>query len=130
MFSCFLSHVYLPLTVFLNCWMRWSHLNPLYCKWHHMHSLGYCIVHHIYIGKHLLFCPVENLIEMVALSMSNLCVRISNVNPYHGNNIFYTESVICFCRYDRYELHIYMFEGTLLNLIIEANSAVPDRTDP
>ena len=23
-----------------------------------------------------------------------------------------------------------MFEGTLLNLIIEANSVVPDRTDP
>ena len=95
-----------------------------------MHGRGYYIVHHNYIGKHLLFCPVENLIEMVALSTNSLCVRISNVNPYHANNIFYTESVICYCRYDRYVLHIYMFEGTLLNLIIKANSVVPDRTDP
>ena len=42
----------------------------------------------MYIGKHLLFCPVENLIEMVALSTNSLCVRISNVNPYHANTIF------------------------------------------
>ena len=40
------------------------------------------------LGKHLLFCPVENLIEMVALSMNSLCFRKSNVNPYQANNIF------------------------------------------
>ena len=66
---------------------------------------------------------------MVALSTDSLYFRISNVNPYDANNIF-TESVICYCRYDRYVLDIYMFEGTLLNLIIEANSVVPDWTDP
>ena len=78
----------------------------------------------------MLFCPVENLIEMVALSSNSLCFRISNVNPYHANNIFGTESAICYCRYDRYVLDIYMFEGTLLNFIIEANSVVPYRTYP
>ena len=53
-----------------------------------MHGRGYYTVHYNYIGKHLLFCQVENLIEMVALSTNSLCFRISNVNLYHGNNIF------------------------------------------
>ena len=73
---------------------------------------------------------MENLIEMVALSTNSLCFRISNVNPYHANNNFCNESVICYCRYDRYAFDIYMFEGTSLNWIIEANSVIPDRTDP
>ena len=30
----------------------------------------------------------------------------------------------------RGKFDIYMFEGTLLNLITEANSVVPDQTDP
>ena len=124
-------HVFVPCVsltyCFLNCWMLCSHLNPLYCRWHHMHGRGYYTVRHNYFGKHLLFVPVENLIEMAALSTNSLCFRISNVNPYHANNIFCTESVICFCKY---VLDIYMFESTLLNLIIEANSVVPDQTDP
>ena len=37
----------------------------------------------------MLFCPLENLIKMVALCTNSLCVRISNVNPYHANNIFF-----------------------------------------
>ena len=46
--------------------------------------------HPNYIGKHLLYCPVENLIEMVALG-----TFISNLNPYPAN-IFCIESVVCY----------------------------------
>ena len=74
-----------------------------------MFGHGYYTVHHNYIGKHLVFCPVENIIEMAALSTNSLCFRISNVNPYHANNIFVLKvSFATVDMTDMYCLYIYV----------------------
>ena len=67
-----------------------------------MHGRGYYTVHHNYIGKHLLFCPVENPIEMDALYMNSLCFLISNFSRYHANNIVCRLLKVSFAIVDMY----------------------------
>ena len=75
--------------------------------------------HRNYIGKHLLYSPVKNLIEMVALG-----TFISNLNPYPAN-IFVLKVLSAIFKY----VWVYIcLKAFYLFLIIEANIVGPGQT--
>ena len=104
--------------------MRCSHLNPLNI------CLAVDIILSIITILDFFFfsawskikSPGDGNTEYEQLEFSHIKCQSLSCQEY-----FCTESAICYCRY---VLGKYMFEGTLLNLIIEANSEAPDWTDP